>query len=86
MKKLLIAIATTVALAGPAAACMPPDPADLYMTPNGKITEVVKVDTMTCDGKLCVRPYGSKSACRWIKDPTLEPDYKWIILNGVAQQ
>ena len=85
MKKLLIALATTVALVGPAAACLPPDPEDSYKTPSGQVFEVVKVNSDTCYFKLCVRPYGSRKDCRWIKDPTTAQGYNWVTLNGVTQ-
>jgi len=65
MKKFLIALATTVVLVGPAAACAPPDVGDKYVQ-NGVTYVVVKLLDQ-CGDKLCVRPDGSKQACRKVR-------------------
>ena len=74
MKKLLITLATTVALVGPAMACDPARAGDQYEK-NGVTYEVVKTND-SCYTKVCVRPVGSKQACRWIKEPE-NYDVKW---------
>ena len=69
MRKLLLATATATALlTGPALACDPPTAGDKYEQ-NGATYEVVIVNENGCYEKLCVRPAGSKQACRWIRRP-----------------
>ena len=60
-------------------ACSPPEIGDQLKYKNGQFVEIVKVNSNTCNIKLCVRPVGSKQDCRWINDPRLDVDGpEWI--------
>jgi hypothetical protein len=80
--KSLAITAALVATLAPAHACDPPEVGDQYKL-QGQTFEIAKVNSATCNIKLCVRPVGSRQNCRWIKDPMWTAT--WIISHGVKQ-
>ena len=80
MKKfssLVVAAVVLLALYSIARACASPDVGEQYKL-NGHAFEIVKVKDADCNIKVCVRPVGSKQACRWVNDPRLDPNYDGV--------
>jgi len=76
MRKLLIALATTVALVGPAAACMPNTIGDIYKQ-NGVYYVVVKLADQ-CGDSFYVRPYRSNQTPRKVRRFDVQND-EWVL-------
>jgi hypothetical protein len=78
MKKLLIAIAMTVALVGPAMACDPPTVGDKY-TKDGVTYVVVKLLDQ-CGDNFYARPDGAKRPYRKVRRLDVDED-NWTFLQ-----